>query len=131
MKVFKKNDKFFMEDNGNTVELKPDKWYYLHLPTNSVARECVSCKKVDKAPNQCVDYGNEVKTHRVLGPQNRGPVKLLEDYLEGKDRETYLALVEKAKKAKEEATKKQPMTELEKAQRAYERAKARVEALSK
>ena len=53
-------------------------------------------------------------------------VKVVKEYLEGKDKELYLARVEKAKKAREEASKKAPMTEYEKRVRAVERAQAKL-----
>lgn len=124
MKVFKKDNCFWMDDNGTVTQLTPDKWYYLTLPANSVNRKFVSCKKVDKAPNQTIDYGNIVKESRTLGPQNR---KNIMDYMSDEDKATYLAILERAKKAKEAASK--PMTELEKAQRAYEKALSKLEAL--
>ena len=131
MKVYKKEGKFFMEDNGNVVEVTPNKDYWLKLPTNSCNRVWVSCAKVDKATNQCVDYGDEVKVPRTITGRSAVERKPLEDYLDEKDRKTYLALVEKAKKAREEATKKKPLTELEKAQREVEKWQARVALLSK
>ena len=131
MKVYKKEGKFFMEDKGNVVEVTPNKDYWLKLPTNSCNRVWVSCAKVDKATNQCVDYGDEVKVPRTITGRSATERKPLEDYLDEKDRKTYLALVEKAKKAREEATKKKPLTELEKAQRAVEKWQARVALLSK
>lgn len=132
MKVYKKEGKFVMEDQGKVVELTPNADYYLKLPVNTCNRVWVSCAKVDKAPGQCIDYGAEAKVARVLGPRE-GNVerKPLEDYLDEKDRKTYLALIEKAKAAKAAANKKQPMTELEKAQRAVEKWQARVTLLSK
>ena len=132
MKVYKKEGKFFMEDQGNVVELTPNADYYLKLPVNTCNRVWVSCAKVDKAPGQCIDYGAEAKVARVLG-QREGNVerKPLEDYLDEKDRKTYLALIEKAKAARTAANKKQPMSELEKAQRAVEKWQARVALLSK
>ena len=132
MKVYKKEGKFFMEDQGNAVELTPNADYYLKLPVNTCNRVWVSCAKVDKAPGQCIDYGAEAKVARVLG-QREGNVerKPLEDYLNEEDRKTYLALIEKAKAARTAATKKQPMSELEKAQRAVEKWQARVALLSK
>ena len=132
MKVYLNNGKYFMDDNGNVVALTPDKWGYLKLPTNSVNRVWVSCAKVNKAPNQCVDYGEEVKVARTLAPRGESTTrKGLEEYLEGEDKEMYLKLVEKAKANREAANKKAPMTEMEKAQRAVERAMAKVEALKK
>ena len=132
MKVYKTNDAFFMEDANKVVELTPNADYYLKLPANTCNRVWVSCAKVDKASGQCIDYGAEAKVARVLGPRE-GNVerKPLEDYLDEKDRKTYLALIEKAKAARTAANKKQPMSELEKAQRAVEKWQARVALLSK
>lgn len=125
MKVYLSNSKYFMDDNGNVVELTPNDDRYLKLPANSVNRTWVSCVKVDKAPGQCVDYGNEVKVARTLTQRDEStPRKGLEEYLEGEDKETYLKLVEKAKANREAANKKTPMTDLEKAQRRLERAQA-------
>lgn len=129
MKVYKKDGRFFMEDQGNVVELTPNKDYWLKLPTNSCNRAWTNCARVDKAPNQCVDYGDEVKVPRTITGRSAAERKPLEDYLNEKDRKTYLELVEKAKKAREEA-KKTPLSELEKAQRALDRWRARVAALS-
>ena len=131
MKVYKKEGKFFMEDKGNVVEVTPNKDYWLKLPANSCNRVWTNCAKVDKAANQCVDYGDEVKMPRTITGRSVAERKPLEDHLSEEDRKTYLALVEKAKKAREEATKKKPLTELEKAQREVEKWQARVALLSK
>ena len=131
MKVYKKEGKFFMEDKGNVVEVAPNKDYWLKLPANSCNRVWTNCAKVDKAANQCVDYGDEVKMPRTITGRSAVERKPLEDYLSEEDRKMYLALVEKAKKAREEATKKKPLTELEKAQREVEKWQARVALLSK
>ena len=131
MKVYKKEGKFFMEDQGNIVEVTPNKDYWLKLPTNSCNRVWTNCAKVDKAPDQCVDYGDTVKMPRIITGRSATERKPLEDYLNEEDRKTYLALIEKAKKAREEATKKKPLTELEKAQREVEKWQARVALLSK
>lgn len=131
MKVYKKEGRFFMEDQGNVVEVTPNKDYWLKLPTNSCNRAWTNCAKVDKAPNQCVDYGDEVKVPRIITGRSATERKPLEDYLNEEDRKTYLELVEKAKKAREEATKKKPLSELEKARRNVEKWQARVAELSK
>lgn len=120
MKVYKKEGKFFMEDQGNIVELTPNKDYWLKLPANSCNRVWTNCARVDKALNQCVDYGDEVKVPRIVTGRSNVERKPLEDYLDGDDRKLYLELVEKAKKAREEANKK-PLTKLEKAQREFEK----------
>lgn len=120
MKVYKKEGKFFMEDQGNIVELTPNKDYWLKLPANSCNRVWTNCARVDKALNQCVDYGDEVKMPRIVTGRSSVERKPLEDYLSEDDRKLYLELVEKAKKAREEANKK-PLTKLEKAQREFEK----------
>ena len=121
MKVYKKEGKFFMEDQGNIVELTPNKDYWLKLPANSCNRVWTNCARVDKAIDQCVDYGDEVKMPRIVTGRSNVERKPLEDYLDGDDRKLYLELVEKAKKAREEANKKKPLTKLEKAQREFEK----------
>lgn len=131
MKVYKTNDAFFMEDENNVIELTPNKDYWLKLPANTCNRVWVSCAKVDKAPNQCVDYGTEVRIPRTLGPRNSTTErKSLEDYLSEEDRKTYLSLIQKAKAARDAANKK-PMTDLEKAKRALEKWTKKVAELSK
>ena len=124
MKIYKTNDTFYMEDNNTIVELSPNKDYFLKLPENSVNRVWVSCRKVDNAPNQTIDYGDIVKTPRTLTTSKRP----LEDYLNDEDKAMYLALIEKAKKAREEATKK-PMTEEEKLKAKIAKYQAQYEAL--
>ena len=124
MKIYKTNDTFYMEDNDTIVELSPNKDYFLKLPENSVNRVWVSCRKVDNAPNQTIDYGDIVKTPRTLTTSKRP----LEDYLNDEDKAMYLALIEKAKKAREEATKK-PMTEEEKLKAKIAKYQAQYDAL--
>ena len=116
-----------MEDNNNVTALIPNEDRYLKLPANSCNRVWVSCAKVEKAENECVDYGNDVKATRTnIKVTERKP---LEDYLNEEDKATFLALVEKAKKAREEANKKAPMTKEEKLLRVIERAQAQIAAL--
>ena len=124
MRIYKTNDTFYMEDNDTIVELSPNKDYFLKLPENSVNRVWVSCRKVDNAPNQTIDYGDIVKTPRTLTTSKRP----LEDYLNDEDKAMYLALIEKAKKAREEATKK-PMTEEEKLKAKIAKYQAQYDAL--
>ena len=127
MKVYLNNGKYFMDDNGVIAELTPNQDRYLKLPANSVNRVWVSCAKVDKAPNQCLDYGTIVKEARTLGSRNEStPRKGLEEWLDEEDKALYLALVEKAKRNRDEANKKAPMTEKEKLQRRLERDMARL-----
>ena len=116
--------------DGNVVLI--DKTYpgeatTLVLPENPSNRKYFSSKKVDAAGGE-VEL--EYKESRTLGPRSEStPRKGLEDYLEGEDKELYLALVEKAKKAREEAHKKVPLTEEEKLLRIIARETAKLEAL--
>ena len=118
-----------INDAGKEVAISIDKTYpnepfTLVLPANEANRKYFNSKKVDAA-------GGEIeltyKESKPIGPRTESaPRKGLEEYLEGKDKEMYLALVEKAKKAREEANKKAPMSDLEKAMRAVERAQAKL-----
>ena len=118
-----------INDEGKEVSVAIDKTYpnepfTLVLPANEANRKYFNSKKVDAAGGEIELTYKESKT---IGPRTEStPRKGLEEYLEGKDKEMYLALVEKAKKAREEANKKAPMSDLEKAMRAVERAQAKL-----
>lgn len=118
-----------IDDAGKEVAIAIDKTdpanpMILKLPENTSNRKWFSIKKVEAAGGEIELTYKESKT---IGPRaESAPRKGLEEYLEGKDKELYLALVEKAKKAREEANKKAPMTEYEKAKRAVERAQAKL-----
>lgn len=118
-----------INDAGKEVAVSIDKTYpnepfTLVLPANEANRKYFNSKKVDAAGGEIELTYKESKT---IGPRTESaPRKGLEEYLEGKDKEMYLALVEKAKKAREEANKKAPMSDLEKAMRAVERAQAKL-----
>lgn len=95
----------------------------LKLPENASNRKWISVKKLEEAAG--FDYELTYKETRTFGPRLLGqtsPRKPLEDYLTEDERKTYDDLMAKARERREEATKKPPMTELEKAKRAYERA---------
>lgn len=98
----------------------------LKLPENPANRKWLKLSKMGDKNEIELEY----KETRTLAPRaESAPRKGLEEYLEGEDKEMYLKLVEKARKAREEANKPKPMTELEKKLRAYEKAKAQYEAL--
>ena len=117
-------------DNGIVTAIDktyPAEPFTLVLPANSANRKYFNSKKVEAAGGKIELVYKESKT---LGPRTEStPRKGLEEYLEGDDKTTYLALVEKAKAAREAANKKTPMSELEKAQRAVERAQAKLNEL--
>lgn len=94
----------------------------LKLPTNPYNRQWCMIKKVT---------GNELELtphiDKVIGVRTER--KPDEDFLEGKDKELFLQLKEKIRKAREEANKKPALTELEKAELAVKKAMEKVEAL--
>lgn len=95
----------------------------LKLPDNASNRKWISVKKLEEAAG--FDYELTYKESRTFGPRLPGqtaPRKPLESYLTEDERKIYDDLMAKARERREEATKKPPMTELEKAKRAYERA---------
>lgn len=114
-----------MSEVVRSIDEVVDEGKTLKLPENESNRKYFSIAKVEKAGGSIeLTY----KASVILGPKSeQAPRKGLEEYLNGEDKELYLALVEKAKKTREEANKKAPMSEVEKARRAYERALAKYE----
>lgn len=104
------------------VAIDPANPAILKLPENASNRKWLSTKKLETCDG---DYELIYKESRTFGPRLPGqssPRKPLEDYLTEDERKIYDDLMAKARERREEATKKPPMTELEKAKRAYERA---------
>ena len=117
-----------VNDDGH-METKPiteivDDGKTLKLPENPSNRKYFSIKKVNDANGEIELTYKATITIGTTGSTS----KKLEDYLDESDRELYIALVEKAKRAKEEAAKK-PKTEVEKARARYERALAELKRL--
>lgn len=119
-----------VDDNGNETIIALNKKTtdnYLHMPecvVNDTNRRLVSITMIEKANVDRFEItAREYKEPRTL---NVAPKKGLEEWLEGDDKEMFLALVEKAKKAREEANKKVPMTELEKAIKARDKWLAKI-----
>lgn len=105
----------------------PNEPFTLVLPENPSNRKYFNSKKVEAAGGQIELTYKESKT---FGQRTETtPRKGLEEYLNDEDKATYLALIEKAKKAREEANKKAPMTEEERLMRIIERNQAKLEAL--
>lgn len=119
-----------IDDNGIETCQAIDKTYpgepfTLVLPVNASNRKFFNSKKVDAAGGEIELTYKESKT---FGPRtNSGePRKKLDDYMTDEEKATIADILAKAKARREEANKKVPMTELEKAQRAYERALAKL-----
>jgi hypothetical protein len=81
------------------VDAKNDK--ILHLPDNPSNRKWFSVNKM----SDCDEYELTYKASRTLGPRVEGsvatPKKDWAEYLEGEDKEMYLALIAKAKANRE------------------------------
>lgn len=121
-----------VQNDDNSVDVMyiektyPNEPYTLVLPQNPSNRKYFNSKKVDAAGGSIeLTY----KESKVLGPRAEGgePRKKLEDYMSDEEKATIQAIMEAARKRREEATKKVPMSPVEKAKRAYERAMAKYE----
>lgn len=122
-----------IDDQGKQATILIDKTYpnepyTLVLPENPSNRKYFNSKKVEAANGEIeLTY----KATRVLGERGTSaPRKPLEDYLEGEEREQYLALKAKAEKARDEQ-RHHKLTALEKAQREVDRAVKKLEQIEK
>ena len=100
---------------------------YLYLPEQCVKdtnRRLISMKMISTSDMYEITP-KEYHEPRTLSTNTTS----LMDYLNDEDRAIFTQLIEKAKKAREEATKKEALTPVEKAQRAVERAMAKLKAL--
>ena len=118
------------DDNGLIVETKDietivDDGKTLKLPENPSNRKYFNLAKVEAADGIVeLTYKESIKLgSRTDEPKEKKP---LEDYLEGDEREMYLALVEKAKKNRAEANKRVPLSPKEKLQREVARLQAKI-----
>lgn len=129
-------------DDGKVQVVPIDRTYpgeptTLVLPDNPSNRKYFSTKKLETIGEDGLELTyKESKTFGPRLPGSTSPRKPLEDYLEPDERKLYDELMAKARARREEANKPKPLTELEKAQRAYERelkkyeeAKAKFQAL--
>lgn len=101
--------------------------YTLVLPENESGRKYLNSKKVDaangvmelKAINRDHDAGHTVSRKSLL------------EYMTPEDKKLYDEIMERAKKAREEATKKVPLTEEQKLRNRIAKAQAELEKLLK
>ena len=98
---------------------------YLHLPENPFNRRLIGLNFLAKQGDEWVVTYRDAAPRTTSGTTSSTPHKGLEEYLEGEDRELYLALVEKAKKNRD-AVKNDPIA---KAKAKYEAAQKYYESL--
>ena len=105
---------------------------YLHMPeqcANETNRRLISIAMIQKANVDMFEVmPREYREPRKLSTSN-AQRKGLEEYLNEEDRAIFLALIEKAKTAREEANKKVPLSPIEKAQRKIAQLQAKLEEL--
>ena len=127
-KIIKKEDGYHVVDFDGTEGPVCDKRTsdgYIILTPNKANRKCYNEKNAEKLFSEgaeCIELF--YKPTRKIGPSgNRIPNEKLISYLPEAEQAEYKAIIERAKKARDDA-KAKPMTELEKAQAKLERAKA-------
>lgn len=131
VKLSYNNQKFYMEDGENKVELTKiiidpkTKKEKLVLPENSSNRKYQDVEALKKSVTLNLEY----KESRTLGTGKSYNTKKLYDYLSEEEQQVIKDLMEKAKTIKEEQ-KKVAQSPLEKAKKQYEKYKALVEKLS-
>lgn len=119
--ITKNGEIYQLNDNGVITDLKvvqPKGWDpTIELPENSTGRKLINVPKLDKALAENPVYELKAKGERKSPGKSDTPrtVKGLEEYLDGEDKATYLALVAKARANREASKKKAPKTEYEKA----------------
>ena len=100
------------------------------LTPNASNRKWIKIAEVEGKLANDGKCGLVYKASHPIGPVgSRLPNAKLVEYLSDEDKATYTAIIERARAAME-ADKKKPLTELEKAQKALERAQAKIAALT-
>lgn len=128
MLLFRQNDKFYAEIDGQTVELKTQMTHgkmEVRLPKNDANRQFCMCSKI-------TEEGIELEA-RTTAPRTVN--KNVENYLTDDEKveiENYRHAIDEllAKaRARKDADVKKPLSPLEKAQRDYEKSLAKYNAL--
>lgn len=134
--INKIDDDYYLNDKDKEpqkceVKLGGFKSETVVLPLNSTGRTLINKAKLDIALENADRYELGMKAARVLGPRTgtSTPKKPLTEYMTDEEREQYEAIIKAATERRAEATKKKPLTAIEKAERQAAAAKARYEAL--
>lgn len=127
-RIENRNNQYFLIDNDQetaitTIKMTSDG--YLHIPENSSGRKLVNRAKVDSLGSY--ELKPIVKDGTHSAPVSK---KSLLEYMTPEDKELYDAIMERAKKAHEEATKKEPLTPEQKLRKKLEKLQAQLEALT-
>lgn len=101
--------------------------FTLVLPENPTGRKYLNSKKVDAANGEL-----ELKAvERNASGEHPVSRKSLLEYMSAEDKLLYDQIMERAKKAREEATKKVPLTDIQKAELRVKRAMEALKAIQK
>ena len=123
------NSYLLIDDDNEIIidKIKMTSDGYLHIPENSSGRKLINKAKIDN-----LEEPYELKPITKDGTHSN-PVskKSLLEYMTEEDRKLYDEIMNRAKIAYEEAHKKTPLTELEKAELRVKKALAALEALKK
>ncbi len=131
-KIIKGEHGFAISFDGEKIAINKivDEGKTLSLPQNPSNRRYFSIAAFEKHQVN----GELELTYKptvTIGNGPRASRKPLEDFLEGKDRDTYLKLVAQAEEARKAASVKPKLTAVEKLQQSIARNQAKLDALTK
>lgn len=125
--LIKKEDKYFVvELDGTEKECGFTKDGYIALPANASNRKFIKINVAEKALSEASEMPLTYKATRTIGSTGpKLPNEKLISYLPEAEQEEYRAIIARAIAARD-AEKNRPLTELEKAEKAYAAAQARI-----
>lgn len=124
--IERRNGNYILTDNGveSTITSITKDGKSLILPENASGRKFFALSKFEKS--EIHDLCAINRDPNAERPTSR---KSLLDYMTPEDKELYDAIMERCKKAREEANKKEPLTEEQKLRRKLEKLQAQLAAL--
>ena len=123
-KITRENGQLFLHDDDQITTIETLKFTsdgYLKIPVNSSGRTLVKFTKVENLQDGEF-YELKEKVEKNFSNSPRISQKSIVEYLSDEDKVLYNELMEKARKAYEEAHKKVELTPLEKAKLQYQKA---------
>lgn len=123
--IERRNGEYYLTDNGveSTISAITNDGKSLILPENSSGRKFFALSKFEKAEKHDL-----IGINRDPNAEHKVSRKNLIEYMTPEDKELYDAIIERAKKAYEEANKKVPLTEKDKLMNKIAKLQAQLEA---